>query len=53
MTILSGMSTLEQMNDNLATMSNFVPLNNEEYKLVDQVTKFHVQDVVIVHQDVL
>ena len=39
MTILSGMSTLEQMNDNLATMSNFVPLNNEEYKLVDQVTK--------------
>ena len=27
------------MNDNLATMSNFVPLNNEEYKLVDQVTK--------------
>ena len=29
MTILSGMSTIEQMNDNLSTMSNFTPLNNE------------------------
>ena len=38
MTILSGMSTLEQMNDNLSTMSNFVPLNNEEYQLVEKVT---------------
>lgn len=38
MTILSGMSTIEQMNDNLSTMSNFTPLNNEEYQLIEKVT---------------
>jgi predicted aldo/keto reductase-like oxidoreductase len=39
MTILSGMSNEEQMKDNLATFTNFKPLNEKEYQLVEQVTK--------------
>ncbi len=37
MTILSGMSTEEQMNDNISTFVNFEPLSEEEKKLVDKV----------------
>jgi predicted aldo/keto reductase-like oxidoreductase len=33
-TVLSGMSTLEQMRDNLATMENFKPLHEEERKVI-------------------
>ena len=33
MVVLSGMSSLEQMEDNLSYMENFVPLNEEEKKL--------------------
>ncbi|MDR0817701.1 MAG: aldo/keto reductase [Clostridiales Family XIII bacterium] len=33
-TVLSGMSTLEQMRDNLATMDNFRPLDDEERAVV-------------------
>jgi predicted aldo/keto reductase-like oxidoreductase len=33
-TVLSGMSTLEQMQDNLSTMENFRPLNEEERKVI-------------------
>lgn len=38
MTILSGMSNLEQVNDNLKTIKNFEPLSENEYKLIDKVT---------------
>lgn len=34
--VLSGMSDLAQMDDNLATMSNFQPLNDEEQKIIQQ-----------------
>lgn len=37
MTILSGMSNEEQMNDNLKTMSDFQPLSKEEYNLIQEV----------------
>ena len=37
MTILSGMSTEEQMKDNIETFAAFTPLSEEERKLVDQV----------------
>lgn len=39
LTVLSGMSSEEQMQDNIATMKNFEPLSEEEYRLVDQVTE--------------
>lgn len=38
MTVLSGMSNEEQMRDNLDTFVNFVPMNEEEYGLVKEVT---------------
>jgi len=39
MTILSGMSNEEQMDDNLKTFENFEPLTDEEKKLIDRVTE--------------
>ena len=37
--ILSGMSNLEQMQDNLSYMTDFKPLTKEEFALIDQVKK--------------
>ena len=37
MTVLSGMSTAEQMADNIGTFTRFEPLTDEERKLVDKV----------------
>ena len=37
MTILSGMSTEEQMNDNIGTFTRFEPLSEEEKELVNKV----------------
>ena len=34
--VLSGMSNEEQMNDNLSYMKDFVPLNEEEQKVIDE-----------------
>lgn len=38
MTVLSGMSTMEQVEDNLATFNMFQPLNEEEKAAVDRAT---------------
>ena len=38
MTILSGMSNAQQMNDNLDTMTHFEKINDKEAKLIKQVT---------------
>lgn len=35
--ILSGMSTMEQVEDNVKTFKNFEPLTKDEYKLVEEV----------------
>ena len=37
--VLSGMSTLEQVDDNTAYMSEFKPLNDEERNLIDKAVK--------------
>ena len=37
MMVLSGMSTLEQMEDNLSYMTEFVPLNETEFAALDRV----------------
>ncbi len=37
MMVLSGMSSLWQLEDNISYMENFVPLNDEEYKVIDKV----------------
>jgi predicted aldo/keto reductase-like oxidoreductase len=37
--ILSGMSTLEQVQDNINTFSNFKPLSSEELQLIEDVKK--------------
>ncbi|SCW31546.1 hypothetical protein SAMN02910456_00495 [Ruminococcaceae bacterium YRB3002] len=39
MTILSGMSTEEQMKDNISTFTGFEPLSDDEKKVVEEVTK--------------
>ena len=39
MTLLSGMSTEEQMDDNISTFAAFEPLSEEELKAVDEVTE--------------
>ncbi len=39
MTILSGMSTEEQMEDNIKTFKNFEPLSEEELDIVNEVTQ--------------
>jgi predicted aldo/keto reductase-like oxidoreductase len=36
-TVLSGMSSIEQMEDNLATMSDFRPLDDAEYAVAERV----------------
>jgi len=40
LTVLSGMSTLDQVKDNLKTFGTFKPLNDEEFKFIDSVSEF-------------
>ncbi len=39
MTILSGMSNEEQMNDNIGTFTDFEPLQDDEMKIINEVTE--------------
>ncbi len=39
MTVLSGMSNEEQMLDNIKTFTDFEPMTDEEFAIVDEVTK--------------
>lgn len=44
---LSGMSNLEQLEDNLNSMENFKPLNDEEYEIINKVTDMIVSEIEI------
>lgn len=47
MMVLSGMSNLKQMHDNLSYMKNFKPLNDKELKAVEGVRKvFHSMNLI-------
>lgn len=46
-TVLSGMSNEEQVNDNLSYMENFVPLTNEETEMVMKAAEMIRRDVLI------
>ena len=37
--VLSGASSLEQMEENIALMDNYKPLNDEEHKIIEEVTE--------------
>jgi len=37
LTVLSGMSTMEQVEDNLDTFNNFVPMDEKEYQAIDKI----------------
>ena len=37
--VLSGMSSMEQMEENIDIAQNFVPMNDEEYKVIDAVVE--------------
>ena len=45
--VLSGMSNLEQMEDNLKYMENFEPLNDEEYEIIAKVTDMITSEIEI------
>ncbi len=45
--VLSGMSNLKQLNDNISTMSNFTPLSEEEKNLCFKVTEVLKQELLV------
>ena len=45
--VLSGMSTLEQLEDNISYMKHFQPLSEKEFDAIDRVREFlHGQDII-------
>ena len=46
-TVLSGMSDLNQINDNTSYMENFTPLNEKEYSIINEVKGIIMSNVAI------
>lgn len=47
LTVLSGMSSMEQIIDNVNTMSDFVPYTGDDYKTIEKALEVHKSGVVI------
>ena len=45
--VLSGMSNLEQLEDNISYMENFMPLNEKEFKLIENAVKIINEKIAI------
>ncbi len=45
--VLSGMSDFEQVRDNISYMKDFIPLCEEEYKIIEQAKKCILKNVVV------
>lgn len=45
--VLSGMNSMEQVKDNCRTLGEFVPLNDEEYKVIDEVRQIILRNKAI------
>lgn len=43
LTVLSGMSTMEQVEDNVKTMTDFQPITEEEYRIIDRAVEAYRQ----------
>ena len=46
-TVLSGMTAMDQVVDNVATISNFKPLNAEDYEILSKVVEIYLKDSAI------
>ncbi len=47
MTVLSGMTTMEQVEDNVKTMSDFKPLSQEEYQVVEKAKNIFLENTLV------
>ena len=47
MTVLSGMTTMEQVEDNLKTMGDFHPLSEEEYIAIDKAKEIFLKNTTV------
>lgn len=47
LTVLSGMSTMEQLEDNMSYMKDFVPFNDEESEIVDKAVKVIKESIAV------
>ncbi len=47
MTVLSGMTTMEQVEDNIKTMTDFRPLSKEEYAVVEKAKNVFLENTLV------
>ena len=45
--VLSGMSNIEQLNDNMSYMKNFIPLSKDEYNVISKATELIKETIAV------